>query len=394
MKILHVSPSYFPAFKFGGPIQSVHLLNTELAKNLIEVDVYTTNAGLQTDKTIIPNSWSLLNEVRVKYFSFLGYEHFNFSVKMLIALYKNLPKYDMVHITAVWNFPVLAASWLCWWHKIPYIISPRGTIYSETIAIKSSTFKKIYLKLFAERFLHNASAIHYTSQDEKDQVESYLGLVNGFVIANGISFNQFEMPKIQSSIVDTYPTPYILFLGRINKKKGLDILFEGFAKLLIVHPNIHLIIAGHDNDGYKAELDILARELKISANIIFAGPILGDEKTKLYKNALFFVLTSYSENFGMSVVEAMACTCPVLISDKVGIADTIQGNNAGLIVKTNPPSIYNGLIQLVEKIELRTEFAQNGYQTVQKLYSIDNVAKEFIIVYKKLSKANGDSLSA
>ena len=380
MKVLHVSPSYFPATQFGGPIQSVHLLNKQLAKNGIEVDVFTTNAGLDSGK-FNARSWQNLDGVRVKYFSFIGYVHYNFSISLFISLLKFVKYYDVVHITAVWNFPVWAASFACWWHKKPYIISPRGTIYPETIAIKSATLKKMYYKLVAERCLKKASCLHFTAKDEEQTVKNYLSLnTPSVVIANGINLKEFEEPA-GKRIMDE---PYLLFLGRINYKKGLDLLYKAFAQITNQFPTLKLVIAGPDNDGYKKELEILAHELNISHKIVYTGEVTGSEKVSLYKNAQAFVLSSYSENFGMSVVEALACGCPVAISDKVGIAEELLAHGAALVSSLEVFQIQKTIVEIIENEELRKSLAENGTKAVKSLYSIESVAEKFEGVYEKI----------
>ena len=229
IKLLHISPSYYPAFRFGGPIQSVHLLNKALAIRGVKVDVLTTNAGLTYDqKTLCGNHWNKLDKVNVKYLSFIGYEHYNYSFPFVLELRKIIKNYDIVHITAVWNFPVLAGAVISILNKKPYIISPRGTIYKETIELKSTSLKKLYFNIFAKRYLNKASAIHFTTVDEKEKVIDYLKLKSpSFVISNGMDLA--EIPKAQSGELikkfglDEY-AKYFLILGRIVKKKVLTYL--------------------------------------------------------------------------------------------------------------------------------------------------------------------------
>lgn len=385
MKILHISPSYFPAFQFGGPIQSVHLLNRELVKSGASVDVFTTNAGLDP-KIYNASQWTDLQGVKVKYFSYFGYVHYNFSIPIFIALIKNVRYYDVLHITAVWNFPVWAACFACWWHKKPYIISPRGTIYPETIAIKSSLFKKLYYYFVAKKCLLRASAIHFTSVDEEEKVKNFLRLkVKSIVIPNGINLDEF---KIETSPIQNYTwlqKPYILFLGRINHKKGLDILYKAFEEIVNQNPTVKLVIVGPDSDNYKLALDKLAEELHIATHLTYAGQLEGDAKIIAYKNALCFALTSYSENFGMSVVEALACGCPVVISDKVGIFPEIKNNNAGLVTSLDYLEVAKAINSLILNSRLRDELIHNGLKTVERLYSIEGVALKFIQLYKTLT---------
>lgn len=386
MKILHVSPSYFPAIQFGGPIQSVHLLNKTLVENEIVVDVFTTNAGL--DKTEFRSkNWKIINGVRIKYFSYLGYIHYNFSLSLLFSLFRAVSQYDLVHITAVWNFPVLAASLACRWHKIPYIISPRGTIYPETIAIKSSNFKKIYYTLFAKTCLEGAAALHFTALDEEIKVKEYLHLDTlSAVIPNGIDVAEFERNLENQTELVNGNSPYILFLGRINYKKGLDILFRAFAEIKKANSGLKLAIVGPDSDGYKIDLDLLAKDLGVTSDIIYYGQLEGEAKLAMYQNAFCFVLPSYSENFGMSVVEAMASNCPVVISNKVGIFEDILENEAGLVTNTDHIEVANAVLRLLDDHSLKSKLQENGLHMVKKLYSIHSVAKRFITLYKTLVK--------
>jgi glycosyltransferase involved in cell wall biosynthesis len=145
-----------------------------------------------------------------------------------------------------------------------------------------------------------------------------------------------------------------------------------------------LVIAGDDKSPYAQEVRKMVEEKKISNNIIFTGQVTGDDKWALYKNALMFALPSYSENFGMSVVEAMACGCPVVISDKVGIYKEIADNNAGIIVKTDVESVEEGILKLLNDEKLRETISHNGKAMVEKFYDIDKVAAQMIKQYTLL----------
>lgn len=384
LKVLHVSPSYFPAHRFGGPIQSVYQLNNELYKD-VDIEIITTNAGLENDRSIVPNQKSNINDIPITYFSFWGYEHYNFSIPLFIYLLKNVRKFDLVHITAVWNFPVFAASFACRIFKKPYIISPRGTIYPETIALGSSIFKKIYYNLIAKWCLKFASKIHYTSTDEQEKVEKYLALNNGFILPNGLNFSQFD--DIENVVFPDFipQKKYLLFLGRIDPKKGLDILLIAFQNIVTDNPDLILIVAGPDSNGYKSELQKQIDKLGLSENVIFVGEVHGKQKMGLYKYAKLFVLTSYSENFGMTVVEAMACGCLVLISDKVGIAAEIKGNQAGIITETNPQSIINGINFALTLSKTETEqLKKNATIFINQYFNIRNISISFLNVYKNI----------
>ncbi len=385
-RILHVSPSYFPAHSFGGPIQSVHLLNSEISK-CTNLEIYTTNAGLAKDQNITPNSKTLINTIPITYFSFWGYQHFNFSIPILIALFKNVRNFDLIHITAVWNFPVLAATLACRYYKKPYIISPRGTIYPETMAMGSVSFKSWYLKYLALPFLKKAKAIHYTAEDEMQKVQQYLGLNNGFVIANGVE--AIKIKKSEISFPSFIPNcTYLLFLGRIDAKKGLDLLINAFADLSQKYTQLQLVVAGPDSNGYLQTMQNLVNQLGLQQKVIFTGQVLGLSKTQLYTHAKAFVLSSYSENFGMAVVEAMICGCPVVISDQVGIYKDILQYKAGIVTKTTVESVKKGIIEILDNTDNNKTYIENATRLVSEKYEISKVAADFLKLYQTIISNN------
>jgi glycosyltransferase involved in cell wall biosynthesis len=368
----------------------VHLLNKALVKKGVKVDVLTTNAGNSKksmsewmNECMKEDGWCHFDGIRVRYLDFVGYEHYNFSLQMVKEIWKVIDDYDLVHITAVWNFPVLAGALISIIKKKPYIISPRGTIYKETIELKSTSIKKIYFNLFAKQYINKASAIHFTTKDEQEKVTKYLGITApSFVIPNGIDISSIALSAESKAII--IDKKYILILGRIDKKKGFDLLFPAFTNIIKKFNDLILVIAGDEKSPYAQEVRKMVEEKKISNNILFTGQVTGDNKWALYKNALMFVLPSYSENFGMSVVEAMACGCPVVISDKVGIYKEIADNNAGVIVRTNPESVEEGILKLLNDDKLRETISLNGKTMVEKFYDIDKVEDEMIEVYERI----------
>jgi glycosyltransferase involved in cell wall biosynthesis len=396
IKLLHVSPSYYPAIQFGGPIQSVHLLNKSLVSKGMHVDVITTNAGLESNTLYSSQDWLQLDGVRVKYFSYYGYVHYNFSIPLFRYLKSVVKDYDLVHITAVWNFPVWAASYACRRANIPYVLSPRGTIYPQTVALQSSFLKKLYYQLLAKKCLEQAKAIHYTATDEQEKVSQYLRLATpSFVIPNGVNFEAFasleEIAPFFSYFPELRGKSYILFLSRIHIKKGLDLLVEAFAEVNKLFPEVVLVIAGPDNDGYGKEVKKQLIRKGILTNVLFTGMLSGDVKLSAYQNAELFVLPSYSENFGMSVVEAMACGTPVVISDQVGIAREIKHRQAGIVVPVQSSKVADAVITLLQNPAKRMEVGRNGLQMVKEYFDIDTVSENMASRYRHI--LSGETLA-
>ena len=383
MKILCVTPSYYPAFKFGGPIYSVHYLNKALVKKGIDINVYTTNVGLEN---IPSNKEIVIDGVKVTYFEFTKFLEFfgptgwQFSLPLKNALKNNIKKFDLIYIISTWNFPVFIASYFSEKYKKPYIISPRGHLYKEVL--KKKFFKKIpYYYIFLKRYL-NKAFIHYTTYDEAISCHFFLKLKSKyFVVPNGIEIDEFEKVKK----VENKDKKIILFLGRINWKKGLDILISAYAKLLKERNDLHLIIAGGDEEGYIEKVKGWIKNYGIEKDVTFTGMVTGEEKLKMYSKSDIFVLPSYSENFGMTVIEAMASCIPVIISNKVGIYKEVEENKAGIVVEPNAESLYKGMKVLLDNENLRRKYIENANKMV-KNYDINKVADRMIEIYEKIVK--------
>lgn len=381
MRILHIVPSYLPFEKYGGPVYSVHLLCKYLLKKGVDIKVFTTAKNFKKE--------DIIDGVKINYFNYYGYEHYNFSPSFFINLLKEIKNFDLIHITAIWNFPVFAGSFISRKFKIPYIISPIGTLDPDVFKRKSYVLKKIYYNLISKKNLEKASLIHYTTEYEKERTEKYFKIKNkGIVVPRGIELEKFK--NQDDSIFNRFSflknKKYILFLSRINWKKGLDILIPAFYKISKEFKNIYLLIAGPDNEGYGNKIKKLIKDYGIENKIIFTGPLYGNEKISVFKNAEIFVLPSYSENFGLAAVEAMASGTPIIISNKVGIYKEIKRYKAGIVVETNIESLYNGIKILLKNNNLKKEISENAKKIVKNEYDIEKVADKMIEVYENILK--------
>jgi glycosyltransferase involved in cell wall biosynthesis len=390
MKVLHVTPSYYPAMHLGGTVQFLSLLCPTLQAQGVEIEVVTTNAGLEDHPEISTSQWTIQQGVKVRYFKYWGYLHYNFSPPFFFWLMQNVKNYDAVHITAVWNFPVWAASVACRWHKIPYILSPHGVLYPETMDLRSTHAKKLYYKLVAGKCLQKASLIHYTTLDEQQKVTDFLHPPTpGLVAPPAIRLSDFDNLESHPPFSDFFPIlqnrTYLLFLGRVDYKKGLDILIPAFAKILSQYPDYLLAIAGPDNDGYGETIKKQIHQLGLTDSVVFTGMLNGSAKIAAYRDAELFVLSSYSENFGMTVVEAMASYTPVVITNRVGLYNELLTYNAGVITEANVESVADGLYKVLSDGLLEKELVANGRKIVKELYDIEAVARTLTVAYEEMA---------
>ncbi|MBI5305988.1 glycosyltransferase [Candidatus Wolfebacteria bacterium] len=402
MKILHIVSSYWPAFEFGGPIQSVYLLNKFLARQGVEITVFTTNSGLKGNKNILLKKEVIIDGVKVFYFPYYGYVHWTFSLALFLALKKNIKNFDVIHITGVWNFPVLAAAFWARFYKKPYIISPRGSLMKEPLQKKSSFIKKLFLFLFVRRDLKNASALHFTAEKEKEEyLKSGLPLKKAIIIPNSFDTddyeirNEYEHTKLRKDFREKFmietDKKIVLFLSRLNWKKGLDTLIPAFAEVIKKESRAVLVLAGPNENNYKKEIENMLRNTKLYENtknnnkIIFTGMLLGDDKIAAYCESDVFVLPSYSENFGMAVIEAMAAEKPVVITKGVGISNEVEKAGAGIVVEKNVEQIAEAILKVLENPQLGKEMGQRGKKLIEKEFSSEKVAEKWIKEYNNLT---------
>jgi len=206
-----------------------------------------------------------------------------------------------------------------------------------------------------------------------------------------LDLSQFEIDLNKSDLTRKYPhlknKKIILFLSRINWIKGLDILIPAFTKLHNEDKSFHLLIVGKDDgDGYEKKVRQWVIDYGLIDAVTFTGLLTGKDKLMALYGSDLFVLPSYSENFGVAVVEAMACGVPIVVSDKVGISKEIMQYNAGTIVKTNVEDVYNGMRNVFQNLDKAKDMALNAKKMVHNLYDINKVADEIIKVYEEVLK--------
>ena len=358
MKILHVVPTYFPARRYGGPIVAVHGLCKALAARGHEVHVFTTNVDGDGTLDVPVNAPVDVDGVQVRYFA-SPQPRLYWSPEMRRAL-RDVRDFDVVHSHAIYLWPGVAAARAARKAGVPYVISPRGMLVPELIARKSRLAKTLWLRLVERRGFAHASAIHFTSQLEwEDAKRVGIPLPSPIVIPNGVDLPpRPDVPRLERTLV---------FLGRVNWKKGLDKVISQLATL-----NAQLLVAGNDEENLTPGLRELAE--KAGARVTFLGPVYGPAKDELLAKATLFVLLSTSENFGNAVLEALAMETPVVLSRGVGLADDVVSANAGVVGLDEVPALLDDPLR-------RAEMGRNGRALVASRFSWPRVAQEMEEAY-------------
>nr|WP_223825519.1 glycosyltransferase [Halopseudomonas salina] len=252
--------------------------------------------------------------------------------------------FDLIHFHSIWSFPTLVGFLFARLHKIPYVISPRSSLFQQSL-VKNRLFKIVLRKIFIDRFLKQAKAVHVTSEQEANDF-SLLKLNNNIeLISNGVSSAEFipliEKRAAQQALGLSSSHRYILFLSRIEARKQLDLLFIAYEKAALPK-EWKLLICGTGETNYVQTLVDLAENLRISDRVIFCGHLGLEARLMAYWASELFVLPSKFENFGMAIAEAMAAHLPVIVSTNTPWKD-IQKKNCGWVMEPTVDKLKEAL---------------------------------------------------
>jgi glycosyltransferase involved in cell wall biosynthesis len=388
MRILTVVPGYYPAFRYGGPTYSVHGLAKALVKRGHEVNVFTTDVDGPGRLAVRLNEAVDLDGVTVWYFPTGFGRRLCRSPTMGRALDKQIVEFDIAHLHSVFLWPTAAAAAAARRWRVPYIVAPRGMLVRELITRKNRFAKTAWIKAFEKRNIQNAAAIHVTSGVEADCFAA-LGLRYKRIVTipNGVEFpGAINHNPSNGSAMDLPSEHFVLFLGRINWKKGLDRLIPAMAHVR----GASLVIAGNDEEAYQPVLQALAERTGVSGRTRFIGPIHGANKWHILAHATVLVLPSYSENFGNVVLEAMMVGCPVIITPEVGLASMVRAAGAGLVVDGDPAELSGAINNLLHSPEDRRRMGESGRRIARERFSWDAIAADMELLYQEcIDRARG-----
>lgn len=389
MKILQIIPSI--ALIYGGPSQMIRGLSAALAKQGVDVTILTTNSN--GDFGQLPLSVPLAQPLKeqgyeVIYFNCSPFRRYKFSLGLLNWLWHHGQDYDLAHIHALFSPISTAAATLCRLKKLPYILRPLGTLDPLDLR-KKQALKKIYGNLLERPNLQGAAAIHFTTQQEANVSERYGTNSPAVILPLGVtlpSLPDLEPCQLPSNTATDQQIPTLLFLSRIDPKKGLELLISALENLKRVGVDFHFILAGSNPQDPDYEQQILAQvqASTIATDTAIVGFVEGEAKWYLLKKADLLILPSYYENFGIVVAEAMAVGTSVLISNQVYIWPAVKAAEAGWICSCELQSLTEQIqVALKDRQELKRR-GENARMLATEQYTWPAIAAQTITTYQNL----------
>ena len=389
MKILFVIPALGSVY--GGPSKCVLDLAEALGRQGVNLDIVTTIANGPNRLNVPTQTWIQERFYRIQYFSYWNFIDYKFSWSLTGWLLQNISNYDLVHTHTLFCYPTLPAYWACQLHQIPYIMTPHGMLEPWALAYKS--WKKTpYFKLIEKPALQRASAIQMLASTEANNIKQ-LGLKSPLVIIpNGIYQDDFQnLPSSEifyQQFPETRHKKVILFLGRIDPKKGLDLLAIAFGKVHAQFPETHLVLAGPDNIDFSPTVKGYFSEVHCLEAVTFSGMLTGSLKYAALAAADIYVAPSYSEGFSVSVLEGMASGLPCIITTGCNFPEA-GIEKAALVVDINAKKITDALLWCLVNPEEAKQMGDHARNFIFENYTWDNISKVMINTYKNiLDKTN------
>lgn len=381
MKLLVVIPFFEPYYIKGGIVGTTVPLCRELVRQGHEVTVYTLSHRMEGVETPPVNRPIVSEGVTIHYFKPWMTRRFFFTPDILPHALR-VQKFDVIKLAAALTFLNIPVSVMARSFGVPVLISPHGYLKTLLLSMRRNAKNRLYFRLIEHRHIEIAHGIQLTSEIEREEARA-LGIVTPTcIIPNPVETVHLErLPSREEARAALGISPdrrVILYLGRLDWVKALDVLLEGVARLKRDCPEALLILAGPDF-GEERKLRDLTRRLRLEDSVRFTGYVGNEMRRKLLAACDLMTLTSYGENFGLSAAEGMAAGKPVLVSPRVGLVHDILRSGAGRVCEVCPSGVADGLKDLLRLTEEeRARMGEAGRELVTR-FRLPEIARLFTL---------------
>ena len=306
-------------------------------------------------------------------------------------LRQNASRFDAVIVHGLWQHGGFATRQALHGTQTPYFVYTHGMLdpwFNRAYPLKHVK-KSLYWTWGERRVLRDARAVVFTCEEEKRLARQSFRpyQVNEAVVSYGTAGPTDDPAALRAAFLEAYPVligkRLLLFLSRINVKKGCDLLIEAFSKIAASDPSLHLVMAGPDRDGLQPGLQRLAEERGIGDRLTWTGMLTGEKKWGAFFASDAFLLPSHQENFGIAVAEALACGLPVLISDKVNIWREIAADGAGIVAEDTQAGVQEQLAKWMALSDTqKQEMGRQARQCFAERFEIHQAAQSLMAVLR------------
>lgn len=388
MKILHVVPTFYPCLSAGGVVNAVYQLAKKQVQEGNDVSVFTTD-GCKEPMNLKKRYGVDVDGVKTYYFKNLSnYLKNKLTIDTPYALpfklRNDIKNYDIVHIHEHRHSLAIAASHYAIKNNIPYVLQAHGSVLPF---FQKEKMKEIFDKIWGFKILHEASKVFALTNIEKKQ---YLKMgvkeENIEIVPLGINLEEYNNLPQKGNFRQKYNInendKLLLFVGRIHKIKGLDLLIESFSILNQNNENLKLSIVGPD-DGFLDDLNKIIEKVNMTQNIIITGPLYDEDKKEAIIDCDIFVMPSQYESFTTSGLEAMACERPIVLTKNNHIHEWVN-ENVGLSCEYMKEDLSNKIEKLLKTPELVESYGKNSMREIKEKYNWDSIEKYVKRIYEEV----------
>ena len=382
MNILQVSSFFKPSWEAGGTVRVCYEISKKLVERGHKVTVYTTD-GFKYRLKVRKNRPIYVDGITVYYFrnisSFLAAKNICLPYFLPHIAKKELNKFDIIHMHTFRGPMAIPVFYYAKRYNVPYIIQPHGSLK----IITKKELKKLYDKFFGYNILKNAFKLIALTETEAEQyIKMGMERDKVEIVPNGINPSEYENLPEKGTFRRKYgikdSEKIILYVGRLHKSKGIDLLLNAFSIISRETENIKLVLVGPD-DGYKMELLNLSQRLNLMGRIIFTGFVSHVEKLAAYVDADVFVTPKFS-GFPVTFLEAMAVGIPIITTnrgDKLGWLD----KKVGYVTNYNAGDMAETIYKVIDNNSLRKNFYENAQKLIREEFNWEKITQKIETIY-------------
>jgi glycosyltransferase involved in cell wall biosynthesis len=388
MKILQVTNFFKPSWESGGPARVVYEISKQLVQRGHEVTVYTTD-GFKSRVNCEKNKPVDVDGIKTYYFRNLSLSTASINLPipyhMPAVVRKEISRFDIIHIH---EYRTITGSIV--WHyakkcNIPVLLQAHGSLVSTDGKV---LFKKSYDTFYGSNLLKSIKKCIALNETEKQQyIQMGVCKENIEIIPNGINLLEYETLPERGIFRKKYgikdDEKIVLYVGRIHKSKGIDLLINSFSNVVDNLGSSKLILVGPD-DGYKKELEHLVKSLNIDSDVLFTGFVSPEERIQAFVDADVFVTPNFS-GFPITFVEACACGLPIITSDEGDKLDWIH-NQVGYVTNYDVDFLRKAIDKIIKNNDIRNLFSKNCKNAVREKFNWDKITNKIEFIYNDFSK--------
>jgi glycosyltransferase involved in cell wall biosynthesis len=399
MRILQVVSYFFPAWAYGGPVKVAYETSKELVRRGHDVTVYTTDVYDRHSRVRVRKNVPVaVDGVRRYYFrnisDILAYKlNFFLTPQLVPVMRREIASYDVIHLIEYFTFQNIVTRYYAVKHHIPYVVTAHGSL--DPVKLRQKwILKRLFTYIFGRRVLRDAGKAIALTQSEKQQlVATGVPEKRVVVIPNGIDPAEFETLPSKGGFRAKYGVGegerIILFVGRIQRIKGLELLLEALYYLSHERDDIRLVLVGSEEEGHLATLMNLADSWGIRDKVLHTGLLTDADKLSAYADADVFVLPSHGEGFPMTILEACASGAPVVITEQCNVPE-VADYDAGFVIKRNRDDLRTAILQILDDPALQKRLGDHGKKMVRDRFTWNKVVTQLEVVYREVRARNAE----